>query len=69
MTLNPTHTVDENKNFSVTLNVDLQYVSQAMNMATIFNEACIPQEGINFGKALSIAKSHDTLAVVGTHTV
>ncbi|ACT08440.1 hypothetical protein Dd1591_3632 [Dickeya chrysanthemi Ech1591] len=69
ITLNPTNVADENKNFSVTLNVDLKYVSQAINMANIFNEACIPQEGIRFEKALSIAKSHDTLAVVGTHTV
>ncbi|MBX9445987.1 type-2Aa cytolytic delta-endotoxin [Dickeya chrysanthemi] len=69
ITLNPTNAADENKNFSVTLNVDLKYVSQAINMANIFNEACIPQEGISFEKALSIAKSHDTLAVVGTHTV
>ncbi|MEI7375967.1 type-2Aa cytolytic delta-endotoxin [Dickeya chrysanthemi] len=69
ITLNPTNVADENKNFSVTLNVDLKYVSQAINMANIFNEACIPQEGISFEKALSIAKSHDTLAVVGTHTV
>ncbi|GAB7265816.1 type-2Aa cytolytic delta-endotoxin [Dickeya oryzae] len=69
ITLNPTTAVDEKNNFSVTLNTDLKYVSQAINMATIFNEAYIPQEGISFEKALSIAKSHDTLAVVGTHTV
>ncbi|AJC65006.1 type-2Aa cytolytic delta-endotoxin [Dickeya zeae] len=69
ITLSPTTAVDEKNNFSVTLNTDLKYVSQAINMATIFNEAYIPQEGISFEKALSIAKSHDTLAVVGTHTV
>ncbi|UMB77264.1 type-2Aa cytolytic delta-endotoxin [Dickeya fangzhongdai] len=67
--LNPINTVDESKNFSVTLNVELKNVDQAINMASIFNEACLPQEGINFEKALSLAKSHDTLAVVGTHTV
>ncbi|MCX4027075.1 type-2Aa cytolytic delta-endotoxin [Endozoicomonas sp. SM1973] len=67
--INPTDISTDKINFSTTLNVGLSYVNQAVNMVKAFDAVVSSNEGLDFEKALSIAKNHETFAVIGTKTV
>ena len=55
--------------FSPILNINLEHLDQAVNMLSAFDNLHTATQGIDFDQALTIAKSHKTMAVVGTKTV
>jgi hypothetical protein len=57
-----------NPRFSTTLNVELAYVSQAVEMINAFDGAHDAKGNFDFAEALQIAKNHAGFAVVGTIT-
>ncbi len=67
--INPNDMSGDRGHFSTTLNVGLSYVNQGVNMVKAFDDIVSKKEGINFEKALTIAKEHESFAVIGTKTV
>ncbi|GLT18547.1 hypothetical protein GCM10007938_23260 [Vibrio zhanjiangensis] len=55
--------------FSPILNINLEHLDQAVNMLSAFDGLHASKQGIDFDQALTVAKEHKTMAVIGTKTI